>query len=162
MLLGLLLAVGPHQDARGVEPVQTPVDLMKRILKLSEAGEYDGIRHYLVPVRIGEMKLEEMLIGAIEKNDERSSGDLAFSNKGLKSVIKKHGDAFKKDLNKFWKKEIGDLVPHAPELKGVPWEAYRVLEQGRINIVAVHLGKTYKLLFWENLNQLIKQKKARN
>ena len=133
---------------------------METILKLSKAKEYEKLKSYLVPVHVGEMKLEEIVLQEIRQNDENSSGDFAYSDLGLEMVLQKHGNAFQAELGDFWKKELGTLIKHSPDLKEVAWDQYQLLDKDTIHIVVVKIGESYKLLFWENVNQLLKESRG--
>jgi len=145
---------------RGVEPSATPKGLLETILKLSKAKEYDELKSPVVPVHVEHRKLEETVVQEIRRNDENSSGDFAYSDLGLEMVLKKHGDAFQSELSDFWNKELKVLIKDSLDLKEIAWDRYQLLDEGRIHIVVVRIGTSYKLVFWENVNQLLKESRG--
>ena len=64
------------------------------------------------------------------------------------------------ELGDFWKKEMGSVIKHSPELKKIAWDQYQLLDEGPIHIVVVKIGASYKLVFWENVNQLLKESRG--
>jgi hypothetical protein len=144
----------------GSEPAATPKRLLETILRLSRAKEFGELSSYVVPVHVGEMKLEEMVVQEIRKNDENSSGDYAYSDLGLEMVLKKHGDAFGPELNEFWKRELSSITKHSPKLKKIAWDQYQILNEGSIHVIVVKIDTSYQLVFWENVNQLLKESRG--
>lgn len=159
LLVSTLCLCSLLQISYSAEAAKTPKDLLQKILALAEAKKYDQINPYIVQVHIGEMKLEKMLLEEIVKNEESSSGDLAYSDSGLKKVIQKHGNQFN-HISDFWKKELREVIKNAPELKNVPWNKYQLLEQGGIHIVVVETSESFKLIFWQNINKALKESKG--
>ena len=59
-----------------------------------------------------------------------------------------------------FEKEMGSVIKHSPELKKIAWDQYQLLDEGPIHIVVVKIGASYKLVFWENVNQLLKESRG--
>ena len=52
------------------------------------------------------------------------------------------------------------IIKHSPVLKKIAWDQYQILDEGAIHIIAVKIGTSYKLVFWENVNQLLKESRG--
>lgn len=166
VLLGVLLS---STIVFAQKKAKTPLKLLKKIHQLVEAKKYDKLQKYLYQGKLVYMKdtpdkykdntVGDMIVHGIKAGKERH-GDFGYNAENLKFLINKHAqdiklvsDELRKEIFGNKNREFGRF-PDLHELaKKRPQDIY-MLEYKEVHIIMVKINKGFRLVFWENLNNM--------
>jgi hypothetical protein len=97
------------------------------------------------------------MIDLILLNNENSQGDFAYSHKAFQEVFEKEVHQFKPIPE-----QIYNLLYEQPDgifseaTKGLEYKDIPIFDFKDAHIILIHRNKQYLLVFWENLNNVLK------
>ena len=151
---------------------KTPLDLLKTIYKLAKAEKYDKLNKYLYQGKVNDgppdvrgKKMNEVILAGIKQAKDNPHSD-RYSAQGLKKIITEHAnritpisDEVKVELfgnGEGAFSQFTDLQKIADEH---PNDIY-IFDYSRVHILMAKMGKGFKLVFWEGLDKVLRDKKT--
>ena len=148
---------------------KTPLKLLKTIHKLINAKKYDKLQKYLYQGKLSYMRdtpekakdktVADMIIYGIKAGKERH-GDFSYNAKNLQFLIDKQAKNIKPVPDKLRQEIFGNKdneFGRFPDLRALaqqrPQDIY-MLEYKEVHIIMVKIKKGFRLVFWENLNNM--------
>lgn len=133
-------------------------NLLETVINYAKKGKYADLKDYIFPLTIKNSNIQEEMLHGIEV--KKNSGDYCYSEQALNIIITKHLNRFKnpaddKKIHTILKTGFGDTIGKiaTDNPNDIALFFYR-----DVLIVIIKYQAKYQLVFWENMNNILKEK----
>jgi len=135
------------------DETDTPKKLFTEIKIAAINSDKVRLNDLVYNINVPEENMHKEIVKGILKN--KQSGDYAYSDEAIGILLDQHTEKFRVIGNSLYQK----LFRHGPystdtEMSKIPFKDIFVFEKDQARIIIVRIENMYKLLFWENLNDL--------
>jgi hypothetical protein len=141
-------------------PSPSPEHVLREILRLGRAEDYEGIRKFLYDWKVDGESVPDLIIEGIRNPNLKDFGDFAYSHEALSLIINYRIDEIQtlpEEIFKYYVQErfFDDMDNYLQDLSLNAPGKFKVFLHKDAFILLVEVNGTHKLLFWEDLNSVL-------